>query len=286
MRNVKSALSSAIARLGGSDSPTLDAELLLAHVLETSRAALRARPERPLTAEQAGQLEDLIDRRAQGEPVAYLLGRAGFMDFELAVNPSVLIPRPETELLVELALETLADSDSPAANQENIPRIADLGTGSGAIAIALARHNPAWRVEAVDISKAALALARRNAQALGVGNIHFHQASWCEGLPPTAFDLIVANPPYVAKGDPALHPDCAFEPETSLFAAEDGLAALRQIITTAKHNLKPQGWLILEHAHNQQIPVTQLLAANNYRNIEPRRDHAHQDRLIRARWWD
>ena len=212
MRTVKSALSSAIARLAGSDSHTLDAELLLAHVLGSRRAALRARPERLLSAEQADRFESLIGRRAQGEPVAYLFGRAGFMDFELAVNPSVLIPRPETELLVELALETLADSDLSAANQNAAvnqnpgARIADLGTGSGAIAIALARHNPAWRVEAVDISAAALALARRNAEALAAPNICFHQASWCEDLPPAAFDLIVANPPYVAKGDPRAAP--------------------------------------------------------------------------------
>jgi len=284
MRTIKSALSSAIARLVGSDSPTLDAELLLAHALGSKRAALRARPERRLNAEQLGCFESLIDRRTQGEPVAYLLGRAGFMDLELEVNPSVLIPRPETELLVELALETLAGGDIAAANQNPTTRIADLGTGSGAIAIALARHNPAWRIEAVDISAAALALARRNAAALAAHNIRFRQASWCEGLPTATFDLIVANPPYVAKGDPALHPDCAFEPDTALFAAEDGLAALRQIITSAKHHLKPQGWLLLEHAHNQQIPVTQLLAANNYRNIEPRKDHAHHNRLVRARW--
>jgi len=284
MRSIKSALSLAIARLGESDSPMLDAELLLAHVLETSRAALRARLERRLSAEQAGQFESLIGRRAQGEPVVYLLGRAGFMDFELVVNPSVLIPRPETELLVELALETLAGGDLATSNQDNIVRIADLGTGSGAIAIALARHNPAWRIEAVDISAAALALAQRNAAALAAHNIRFRQASWCEGLPTAAFDLIVANPPYVAKGDPALHPDCAFEPDTALFAAEDGLAALHQIITSAKHHLKPRGWLILEHAHNQCIPVCDLLTANGYQDIHPQKDHANHDRLIRARW--
>jgi len=284
MRTIKSALSSAIARLVGSDSPTLDAELLLAHALGSKRAALRARPERPLTAEQAGCFESLIDRRTQGEPVAYLLGRAGFMDLELEVNPSVLIPRPETELLVELALETLAGGDIAAANQNPTTRIADLGTGSGAIAIALARHNPAWRIEAVDISAAALALARRNAAALAAHNIRFRQASWCEGLPTATFDLIVANPPYVAKGDPALHPDCAFEPDTALFAAEDGLAALRQIITSAKHHLKPRGWLLLEHGHNQRTSVTNLLATEGYRQIETRKDHAHHNRLIHARW--
>lgn len=260
-----------------SDSPKLDAELLLAHSLKLDRGALRARPERVLDSEVERRFRHLFDRRARREPVAYLLGSAGFMDFELEVNPSVLIPRPETEQLVELALETLADyRGSPL-------RIADPGTGSGAIAIALARHDPAWSVLGIDISEEALAVARRNAAALAGGNLRFRRGSWCEGLTPGAFDAIVANPPYVATGDPALHPDCAWEPAIALYAGNDGLTAIREIAAQARRCLKPGGQLLLEHGCDQRASVRKLLQWAGYPEIDCFRDAAGHHRLARAR---
>ena len=260
-----------------SASPGLDAELLLGHVLELERGALYARPERILGAEERRRFRRLLDRRAQREPVAYLLGSSGFMDFELEVNPSVLIPRPETEQLVELALETLADSRGRPL------QIADLGAGSGAIAIALARHDPAWSVLGIDISEKALAVARRNAAALAGANLRFRRGSWCDGLTPDSFDMIIANPPYIAPGDPALHPDCAWEPPIALYAGDDGLTAIREIAAQARHCLKPGGRLLLEHGFDQREQVIELLAAAGYRDIAGFADHAGHDRLVRAR---
>lgn len=259
-----------------SDSPRLDTELLLGHVLQIDRGALRARPERVLGAQEQSEFHRLLERRKRREPVAYLLGNAGFMDFELEVNPAVLIPRPETELLVELAIATLA------AHQGRPLRIADLGTGSGAIAIALARHDPAWSVLGIDISEEALAVARRNAVLAG-GNLRFRRGSWCEGLAPGSFDLIVANPPYVAPGDPALHPDCAWEPPIALFAGGDGLEAIRQIAVQARRCLKTGGLLLLEHGFDQRAQVAESFTTAGYRDIEGFKDHAGHDRLVRAR---
>ena len=277
MITVAEALRQAREVLKTSDSPRLDGELLLAHVLKLGRAKLHARPERRLLENEAKEFQKLLERRRNREPVAYLLGSAGFMDFELEVDPSVLIPRPETELLVELALDTLGEqSGKPVA-------IADLGTGSGAIAIALASHDPVWSVLGVDTSADALALARRNAAALAANNLRFQSGSWCSGLNPGSFDMIVANPPYVTVGDPALHPDCAWEPPVALFAGEDGLAAIREIIPQARRCLKPGGRLLLEHGFDQRTRVVELLKSNRYRNIECFSDHGNHDRLVRAR---
>ena len=271
-----------------SDTPRLDAELLLGHVLQIDRGALRARPERVLRARERSEFRRLLERRKRREPVAYLLGSEGFMDFELEVNPAVLIPRPETELLVETAIESLTpplgESEPHSGSGGGKPiRIADLGTGSGAIAIALARHDPAWSVLGIDISEEALAVARRNAAALAGGNLRFRSGSWCEGMAPDSFDLIVANPPYVAPGDPALHPDCAWEPPIALFAGDDGLEAIRQIAAQSMRCLKPGGLLLLEHGFDQRGQVAELLTAAGYRDIEGFKDHAGHDRLVRAR---
>lgn len=276
MTTVEEALNLARELNEVSASPGLDTELLLGHVLELERGALHARPERVLGAKERRRFRHLLDRRAQREPVAYLLGHAGFMDFELEVNPSVLIPRPETEQLVELALETLADSrGSPL-------QIADPGTGSGAIAIALARHDAAWSVLGIDISEEALAVARRNAAALTGGNLRFRQGSWCEGLASDSFDAIVANPPYVAPGDPALHPDCAWEPAIALYSGNDGLAAIREIAAQARRCLKSGGRLLLEHGFDQRGQAAEILAAAGFREITGLKDHAGHDRLVRA----
>ncbi len=276
MTTIADALASARKSQSTTDCSPLDGERLLAHVLGVTRSALYAHPERPLGDREISEFRRLLQRRGKGEPVAYLLGNAGFMDFQLAVNPCVLIPRPETELLVELTLES-------APEGKNGPlQVADLGTGSGAIAIALARAKPDWLIRAVDLSPQALALARRNARELGARNISFREASWCESLADSAYDMIVANPPYVAPGAPALHPDCAFEPDMALFAGADGLSAIRQIINQARRCLKAGGLLLLEHGHDQREPTTELLSAAGYRNIKHYRDHAGHDRIICA----
>ena len=277
MTTIADALASTRKLPDAADNSRLDGERLLAHVLGVSRSALYAHPERPIGDREISEFRRLLKRRGKGEPIAYLLGNAGFMHFQLAVDPCVLIPRPETELLVELALES-----APEGNTGPL-QIADLGTGSGAIAIALARRKPDWRIHAVDISPQALALARRNARELGARNISFREASWCEGLADSALDMIVANPPYVAVGDPALHPDCAFEPDMALFAGADGLSAIREIINQARRCLKAGGLLLLEHGHDQREPVAGLLSAAGYRDIRHYRDHAGHDRLIHAR---
>jgi len=277
MSSVRDALAEAADLQGLSDTGRRDSELLLAEVLGLDRAALFAWPERELDTEQQRKYREWLARRARGEPVAYLLGRAGFIDFELEISPEVLIPRPETELLVQLALDTLSECRTPQ------PRIADLGTGSGAIAIALARGNSRCKVLGTDVCQLALALAKRNAAKLAACNLRFQNSYWCKALPQDSFDLIVANPPYVARGDPALHPDCAFEPELALFAGADGLAAIRQIADQAHYCLKPGGWLLLEHGATQREAVARSLTAHGYHSLDCRKDYAGHDRLIRAR---
>ncbi len=201
----------------GSDAngtPELDAELLLAEALRAPRAQLRSHPEEQPAACAALRYRELIERRAAGEPVAYLLGRKGFWTLELAVSRAVLVPRPETELLVERAL---------ALRPEPRGRVADLGTGSGAIALALASERPAWEVVATDLSAAALAVARANAAALGLSGIVFRRGSWCAALPSGAFDLLLSNPPYIAAGEAALGA-LGYEPSVALTPGPDGLA--------------------------------------------------------------
>ncbi len=305
MRTVAEALAHQFRLRGISDTPRFDTELLLAHALGVGRAALYAHPQRSLSGQQWEQFRELLARRGCREPVAYLLGRAGFMDFELKVDQSVLIPRPETELLVELALETLAqerlkrpDTHSATAaaavaterssahrteRRDIRHRIVDLGTGSGAIAIALSRQVPSCLVVGVDISSAALALAQHNAAELCANEPGFVRSDWCEGLAPGSCEMIVANPPYVAQDDPALHADCAWEPSIALLAGADGLEAIRGIVLQARERLSPGGWLLLEHGHDQREAVRLLLLSNGYRGIDCHRDHAGHDRLVRAR---
>ena len=191
---VQQALHAAESLKPVSESALLDTELILSHVLDKSRGYLRAYREEKISETAYSEFKTLLDRRRQGEPVAYIIGKKAFWNFELSVNESVLVPRPETEFLVELCLAKLK-------NDSGSKRIADLGTGSGAIAIAIALANSDWQVHATDISEDALAVARDNAQSLDVNNIVFHQGSWCDGLPAEKFDLILANPPYVAFGD-------------------------------------------------------------------------------------
>lgn len=222
-----------------------EARLLLAHASGLSEAQILGFPERPVSASARELFSRYLQRRKGGEPVAYILGEKEFYGLALEVTPAVLIPRPETELLVELALERTFGS------------FADLGTGSGAIAIAVKKHRPAARVVAVDASEAALAVARRNAERHGA-LLELRKGSWLAPLARDSFELIVANPPYVAAGDPHLA-ELAFEPRAALVGGADGLDAIREIVGAAPAHLVPGGWLLLEHGIGQDPAVRRLL---------------------------
>jgi release factor glutamine methyltransferase len=232
--------------LGAAGIDPREARLLLASVTGFSEAAVLAHPERELSSEFMNAFKQQLARRRAGEPVAYILGHKEFYGLELMVNPAVLIPRPETELLVELAL------------QRDFSSVADLGTGSGAIALALKQQRPKARVVAVEASAAALAVAQRNATQHNL-DIEWRHGRWLEPLGAERFELIVSNPPYVAAGDPHLA-DLGFEPASALVAGADGLDAIREIVRGARERLAPGGWLLLEHGISQAPAVCDLLA--------------------------
>lgn len=254
----------------------LDAQVLLAHVLQRPRSHLYAWPEQSLTDDQATEFLALIERRNQGEPLAYLTGYREFWSLNLRVTPDTLIPRPETELLVECALGLL--EQQPAAT------VADLGTGSGAIAAAIASEHPQVRLVATDISPAALAVARHNFQTLKLPHIELRQGSWLSCLKKTErFDLILSNPPYVATDDPHLQRDgLSWEPIGALTSGTDGLADIRQLVAQAPPHLQPQGWLIIEHGLDQGKAVRQLFRQAGYRAVSTEQDLALRERLTKG----
>ncbi len=257
------------------DSPRLDAEILLGHVLDRTRAQLLARPELTLDPTPMRRYRDLIARRTRGEPVAYLIGAREFWSRRFRVTPATLIPRPETELLIELALERLLPG-APA-------RIADLGTGSGAIALTLALERPSCRVTATDLSAEALEIARGNARNLGAGNVEFRPGDWCAPLHGERYDLIVSNPPYIDAADPHLRQgDLPHEPQTALTPGGHGLGAIERIVSTAPAHLVRGGWLLLEHGHEQAAAVAALLERHGYAEIEHRRDIGGHLRAVAA----
>jgi release factor glutamine methyltransferase len=248
--------------------PPAEARLLLGHLLGRDNSWLEAHREENVTAEIAEKLSALATRRAAGEPIAYLLGVREFYGRDFAVTPDVLIPRPETELLIDIAKEKLFASDAV--------RILDLGAGSGCIAVTLALELDWVRVVAVDVSPAALAVARGNARRQGAqAQVEFVESDWFAGLPPQRFDLIVANPPYVAEGDPHLtEGDLRFEPRGALTDHADGLSAIRRIVAEAPRWLAPGGWLWVEHGYDQAAAVHALLVSAGFAAIEQRRDLA------------
>ncbi len=252
-----------------------EAELLLGAILGCNRAQLIAHPERPVgPADEAKALAGFA-RRRRGEPVAYITGRREFYAIELAVSADVLIPRPETEQLVDLALERL-----PA---EEALRVLDLGTGSGAIAIALARSRPAWRITASDVSPAALGVARANARRSAV-SIDFLKSDWFDAVPPGRFDLIASNPPYVAAGDPHLRSgDVRFEPVLALVGGTSGMECLERIATLARDHLRPGGWLMLEHGYDQGERCLALLTGLGYAQIDDVKDLSGIPRVCAGR---
>ena len=269
--SIKHLLDLAARKLSAVPSSRQEAEILLCHALEVSRSFLYANPEMEIPARREHDFLQLVRHRVGGEPIAYLTGHRSFWTLELEVTRDVLIPRPETELLVEAALELLP--------RHELRRVADLGTGSGAIALALAQERPQCEIHATDCSAAALEVARRNAETHGLQSVHFHFGSWAEPLN-GRFDLIVSNPPYVAGNDPHLETgDCRFEPRLALVADQDGLGALRRVALEASSLLVEGGHLLVEHGYDQARSVCQMLKEFGYEAIQSRRDLAGIERI-------
>ena len=271
---VGEALAAAKVRLTGlaDGSPRLEAELLLGEATGLSRTRILTWPDTPLTSDARRRLTGLVERRRNGEPIAYILGRQGFWTLELDVTPDTLIPRPETELLVELALGRLP-AGAPLT-------VADLGTGSGAIAAALASERPAWTLIAVDRSPAAVAVALANARRLRLPNLLPLVGDWFGPLALGSLGAVLSNPPYVAAADPHLgRGDLRFEPPAALASGPDGLDAIRHIAAKAQHHLRPGGLLGLEHGYDQGGAVRAILSAAGLIEIETRRDLAGHERV-------
>ena len=274
-RRIDFVLGDAVTRLAAaSDSPRLDAELLLCHSIDLPRSYLFAHPEDVLDNTTFDRFDALLRRRLDGEPMAYIMGSKEFWSHELLVSPATLVPRPETELLVDLALR-------------EIPRkaewqILDLGTGSGAIAVALAAERLMCQITAVDISEAALAIARENARQLELSNITFAHGSWSAPVRDRQFDLIVSNPPYVRAGDPALT-NLRHEPVEALAAGADGLDAIRALAAECGQILKANGVLLIEHGADQYGDVAAILAASDWTDILNHKDFAGHPRVTAAR---
>ena len=262
--------------LPGSDTAQLDAELLLAAALGKPRSYLRTWPERELDDEQLQRFHAAIARRQQGEPVAYILGQQGFWSLDLEVAPHTLIPRPDTELLVETALDLLPHNPICAL---------DLGTGTGAIALALATERPGWTVTGVDRVPEAVSLAERNRRRLKLTNARFSESHWFSALASQRFALIVSNPPYIRADDHHLDEgDVRFEPASALVAGEDGLDDIRLIIQHAPAHLAAGGWLLLEHGFDQAAAVRELLAGQGFTEIESRLDLGGHERISLGRY--
>jgi release factor glutamine methyltransferase len=274
MATIESLLNS--AELPDSATPRLDAELLLAHALGKSRSYLHTWPERELEAEQLARFQAALARRQGGEPVAYILGQQGFWSLELEVAPHTLIPRPDTELLVETALALL-----PATSAA----VLDLGTGTGAIALALACERPVWQVTGVDRVPEAVALAERNRARLKLANATLLESHWFSALAGQRFQLIVSNPPYIAADDRHLvEGDLRFEPSSALVAGADGLDDIRLIIQQAPDYLEAGGWLLLEHGFDQAAAVRELLSARGFGAVDSRRDLGGHERISLGRF--
>ncbi|PSJ45500.1 peptide chain release factor N(5)-glutamine methyltransferase [Zobellella taiwanensis] len=262
-------------QLAGGESPALDTDVLLCHVLGKPRSFLLAWPEYPVAPGEQAELAALVARRRQGEPVAHLTGRREFWSLELEVTPDTLIPRPDTELMIDAALARLPAG--PAA-------LADLGTGTGAIALALKSERPEYTVLAVEFNPAAAALARRNSERLGLA-IEVREGSWFAPLAGLRFHMILSNPPYIDAADPHLRQgDVRFEPTSALVAEEEGLADLRHLVEQAPVYLEAGGWLLLEHGWQQGKSVRALLSGQGFARIETLRDYGGQERISLGQW--
>jgi release factor glutamine methyltransferase len=272
METIQQQLLQATQQLTESDSPRLDAEVLLSHIIEKDRSYFLAWPEKALADTQIQQYKSLIEQRKNGTPIAHLTGYRDFWTLTLKVTPDTLIPRPETELLVETALEKI-----PADAKLTI---LDLGTGTGAIALAIASERPKAQVTATDFSSKALAVAQENAENHHIQNVTFLQSNWFSQLPPQQFDLILSNPPYIPQHDKHLSQgDVRFEPDTALVSGDDGLDDIRKIAQTAKSFLTKNGWLILEHGYDQKEAVLTILKQNHYQKKQCLLDFAGNPRI-------
>jgi len=262
-----------------SDSARVDAEVLLCFVSQKNRTWLYTWPERELTEPQSLQLQPLVKRRLLGEPVAYLTGQREFWSLTLQVSSDTLIPRPDTELLVEVALELFSDRSHEKLN------IVDLGTGTGAIALAVASEQPNWQIIGLDRIPAAVQLAQRNQQQLQIPNASFLESDWFSSLEKQRFDLIVSNPPYIEQQDPHLKQgDVRFEPRSALVAKGDGLLDIKKIIDQAPGYLVEQGWLLFEHGYQQADAVRNLLNERGFVAVQTRSDLAGHERATLGQW--
>ena len=247
-----------------SDTAVVDCELLLCHVLDVDRSYLKPWPDREVGAAAEKQFQQLLQRRIQGEPVAHLIGTQGFWTLDLRVSPDTLIPRPETELLIEAALELALPEQA---------RVLDLGTGTGAIALALASERRQWQISAVDLMPKAVELARTNCQHHQLNNVEIFQSCWFAQIPPQHFNLIVSNPPYIEDGDEHLSQgDVRFEPASALVSGVDGLDDLRQLIAESVNYLVDGGWLMVEHGYQQGPAVRKCFHQAGFAAVETRSD--------------
>jgi len=268
--------SESLIALAARDIGRRDAELLLAAALNLSRGALLARGSEAVPDDVAARFTSWCARRATGEPVAYLLGRREFWSMMFEVSSAVLVPRPETELLVERVLEKL--DESPAA-------VADLGTGSGAIAITLAHERPDWQIVGTDLSDDALTVARRNGTRLGANGVEWRAGDWYQALDSRRFDALVSNPPYIEENDPVLAGDgLRHEPRGALTPGGDGFAALVTLINGAPEHLRPGGWLFLEHGATQGATLRGALVARGFTHVTSHRDLAGHERVTEGQW--
>jgi release factor glutamine methyltransferase len=273
--SIKSLLTDARHKLSGNPSANLDAEVLLAHVLETSRTFLYANPGLELPVQRSEAFRRLVRKRVRGQPIAYLTGACEFWSLPLTITPAVLIPRPETELLVEAALDKIP----PGSGW----KVADLGTGCGAIALALASERICCEVHATDISETALKVARANADKLGLKNVRFHQGSWAAPLQ-GSFDLVASNPPYVDEGDPHLQQgDLRYEPRDALTPGRDGLSAIRELAASSRAMLKGGGWLMLEHGWDQGQATRRIFEDNRFVEVITLEDLQGHERVTAGR---
>lgn len=258
-----------------SETPALDCELLLCHCLGKDRTYIYTWPEREIDSAIENTFHELVERRASGEPIAYLIGQREFWSLPLRVNNSTLIPRPDTERLIEVAL---------ALPLQKNAHVLDLGTGTGAIALALANENPCWQVLGVDVTEEAVQLAQENTRDLKINNAQFLQSNWFENIPAQRFDLIVSNPPYIAENDPHLtQGDVRFEPRRALVAAHNGLAAITEIANAAPNYLRADGWLLFEHGYEQAPAVRTLLSQLSYHDISTWNDFGGNERVTAGR---
>ncbi len=270
---VQQALQSAVKTLTDtSPSANLDAQILLSYILNCNRAHLIAWPEKELSLQQIDNFQKLITQRQHGSPVAHLTGQREFWSLNFKVNNSTLIPRPETETLIEFILEKFGEKKTLT--------LLDIGTGTGAIAITLANEKPDWRITATDISAAAIALAKENSAMLNTENIALLQSDWFTNIPQQTFDIIVSNPPYISTNDPHLTKgDVRFEPKSALTSGKTGMDDIEHLCSQAKNYLAKDGWLIIEHGYNQKTATAECFTRNDYKNISQQNDLAGHCRM-------